>query len=799
MGDDLIGKSLPRIDGYEKATGTATYTDDMKLPGMLYGRMLLSPHAHARIIRVDTRRAAVLPGVKAVLVGEDLPYRVGLYMVDKPVLADGKVRYFGEPVAAVAATSEETAQEAVQLIEVEYQALEPVLDARKALEPDSPLVHEMLHTYDCIKGVFCPIANSNIANHFKLRKGDIEAGFNQSDMVIENDFYAPQVQHVPMETHATIAHWKPSGQIEIWTSAQSPFAVRNLLSVALGISHARIRVIVPYLGGAFGGKAGIHLEPLVALLSKAAGHRPVKLTATRKEEFITLPCRQGLHARIKTGVTRRGRIVAEQIEYVWDAGAYADYGVNIGRASGYSGAGPYEIDHVKIDSYTVYTTKPFGTAYRGFGHVELFWAVESQMDMVARELGMDPAEFRLKNLLKPGSKTITGEEVTEHTGSVRTCLEAVTREIGWTGRSSTPSGPDNPPGTGSQPSPAPEDATPSGKLRGKGIAVLHKAPAMPPNTASSAVIKFNEDGTANLMVSGVDYGQGTATSLSQIAAHALRIPFERIHFVWAKDTDYGPYDWQTVASRLTVMGGLCILRAAADAIDQIKTTASQALGVDKGGLEVDGGRVFVRDEPSQGLDYKQVVMGYMFPSGNSIGGPVIGRGSYVAEGLTNLDLETGQGLPALNWTYGAHAVEIEIDPATGDIQILRLVSAFDVGRVINEDLCKGQVIGGGVQGIGTALIEHYVYDSEGHLLNPSLTDYKIPTVRDIPREMVQILIETPHDKGPFGARGVAEHPMISVPPAIANAIYDATGVRITELPLSPERVFLALNESKQDP
>jgi CO/xanthine dehydrogenase Mo-binding subunit len=582
-----------------------------------------------------------------------------------------------------------------------------------------------------------------------------------------------------METHTTIAHWTPKGRIEIRTSAQSPFAVRHLLSVALGISHSRIRVVVPYIGGAFGGKAGIHLEPLVSLLSKAAGHLPVKIVATRREEFITLPCRQGLHARIKTGVTGEGRIIAQEIEYVWDAGAYADYGVNIGRASGYSGAGPYEIDNVKLDSFTVYTNKPFGTAYRGFGHVELFWAVESQMDMVARELGMDPVAFKLKNLLKPGATTITGEKVTEHTGSVRKCLEAVADEIGWTE--------ETPP------------ASSAGKVRARGIAVLHKAPAMPPNTASSAIIKFNEDATADVLVSGLDYGQGTATSLSQIAAHALKIPFERIHFIWAKDTDYSPYDWQTVASRLTVMGGLCILRAAADALDQIKTVAARALEADKDALEVDDGRVFVRGDPERGLDYKQVVMGYMFPSGNAIGGPVIGRGSYVAEGLTNLDTETGQGLPALNWTYGAHAVDIEVDTRTGDIDILKIASAFDVGKVINEDLCRGQVVGGGVQGVGSAITEQYIYNETGHLLNPSFTDYKIPTVRDIPREMVQIFIETPHDKGPFGARGVAEHPMISVPPAIANAIYEGTGVRITDLPLSPERVFLALKQKTGQP
>jgi CO/xanthine dehydrogenase Mo-binding subunit len=318
QGESLIGKSVPRIDGIEKVTGSATFTADMKLPGMLYARMLLSPHAHAKILGIDTGRAEQLPGVKAVLTGKDLPYRVGLYMVDKPILADGKVRYCGEPVAAVAATSEEVALEAVSLIKVDYEVLEPVLDAREALKNGSLLVHELLHTYDCIKGVFCPIAHTNVANHFKLRKGDVEVGFHKSYKVIENTFYAPQVQHAPMETHATIAHWKPDGMIEIWTSAQSPFAVRHLLSVAIGVPHTRIRVVVPYVGGAFGGKAGIHLEPLVVMLSRAAGSRPVKLVATREEEFITLPCRQGLHARVKTGVSREGRILAEEIEYIWE-------------------------------------------------------------------------------------------------------------------------------------------------------------------------------------------------------------------------------------------------------------------------------------------------------------------------------------------------------------------------------------------------------------------------------------------------------------------------------------------------
>ena len=773
MKEDLIGKDIPRRESFEKVTGTAPFVGDMGVPGMLHARLLLSPHAHARIVSIDTSRAEALDGVAAVLTGAELPYRLGLYMIDKPVLARGKARHQGEAVAAVAARTEEIAARAVDLIDVTYETMPAVFDPVEALEADAPLVHEDLHTYRTVPGVFFPEPHTNIANHARVQKGDVEKGFADAEWIIENEYRLPQVHHAPLETHGVLAHWKRNGDIDIWSSAQSPFAVRNLLSVALGISHSKIRVQVPFVGGAFGGKAGIHLEPLVSLLSKKAGHLPVRLLATREEEFNTLPCRQGLVARIRTGVGSSGRITAETIEYLWDGGAYADYGVNIGRAAAYSGAGPYEIDNIRIDSYTVYTNHPFGTAYRGFGHVELFWAVERQMDMAARAIGMDAVEFRTKNLLRPGAETITGEKVTENTGNVVLCLESVARDIGWTTRKDA-------------------RAAEDGKIRARGVAVLHKAPAMPPNTAIAAVLKFNEDTTVDLMVSGVDFGQGTATALSQMAADTLRVPLEKIHFIWSKDTDRMPYDWQTVASRFTFMGGNAVVRAARDCLDQLKAMASEALQVPVADLDAGDEKVFSKADPAHAVEYGALAMGYMFPSGNSIGGPVIGRGVYIAEGLTVLDAKTGQGLPAAHWTFGAHGVEIDIDPETGTIDVVRLVSAFDVGRVINEGLCRGQVVGGALQGLGTALIEQFVYDDEGRLMNRSFTDYKIPTVRDIPGEMVPVFIETPQLNGPYGARGVAEHPMISVPSAIGNALADACGVELLELPLTPERVYRAL-------
>lgn len=777
MTETYIGKGIPRMESFEKVTGTAKYVHDMYLPGMLHARILTSPCAHARIVSIDTKEAEDLPGVKAVLTGHDLPYKLGLYLIDKDILAKGKVRYHGEPVAAVAAESEEIAQKAIELIKVEYEPLPAVFDPVEAIQEEAPLVHEDLGSYDYMKGVFNPVPGTNIANHFRLRKGDVEKAFRECDHIFENQYTMPQVNHVPLETHAAIAEWTKSGRINIYSSAQSPFAVRNLMSVAFNIPHSRIKVVVPYVGGGFGGKAGIHLEPLVACLSRKAGGRPVKIVASREEEFNTIPSRQGLTAQIKTGVSKDGRILAQEINYFWDAGAYADYGVNIGRASGYSGAGPYHIDNVRIDSYTIYTNRPFGTAYRGFGHVEFFWAIERQMDIIAQQLGIDPYEFRMKNLLRPGSVTITGEKIRENSGRVDKCLQAVVDAIGW---------------KGSKKAEDRQEEIKTGKVRGKGFAVLHKAPAMPTFTSSSAIIKFNEDGSVDVITSGVDYGQGTYTALAQIAAEVLKMPIEKVHVVWECDTDTGPYDWQTVASRFTLMGGNAVIRAAQDAIEQMKEVASAVLRAPKDELEIGDEKIYVRHNPDEYVTYREVAMGYTYPNGNSIGGPIIGRGKYIAQGLTNLDPETGQGLPALDWTYGAHAVDVEIDVETGEIELKKVVSAFDVGKVINKLLCEGQVTGGVIQGIGTAMYEGYAYTPGGRLLTNSFTDYKIPTAKDIPDCVKPLFIETPQLDGPFGARGVAEHPMISVHAAIGNAIYDALGINIMELPITSERIWRAL-------
>jgi CO/xanthine dehydrogenase Mo-binding subunit len=772
-----VGRDVPRIDAVERLTGAALYTGDLTLPGMLHAKVLRSPHARARIVRIDTRKARALPGVHAVLTGADLDVRVGLYLVDKYVLARDVVRHHGEAVAAVAAETPEIAERALELIEAEYEPLPPVLDPVKALDADAPLVHPDLGRYDHVRDVFTPVPGTNIANISKYRKGDIEAGFALADLVIEREYTNPHTQHVPMEMHVTIGQWQLGDKVTLWTSAQSPFTVRKLFCHSFKLPHNNVRVLVPYVGGAFGGKAGIHLEPLAASLSRAAGGRAVRIQATREEEFSLLPCRSGLVYRIKTGVGRDGRIVAQRMTLYWDAGAYADYAVNVCRASGYSCTGPYEIPNAWADSYAVYTNKPFGTAYRGFGHVEFSWGLERHMDTVARAIKMDPLEFRLRNALRPGSVTLTGERITEHTGNVSRCMRAVAKAIGY----GEPLG---------EAELRREQET--GRRLGKAVVALHKAPAMPPFTATVVILKMNEDGSVVANLSLTEIGAGTYTGVAQIIAEALRFPLEKVKLALENDTDRDPYDWQTVASKGLLLSGNAAILAARDLLERAYAVAAEVLRAQPCDLDHDSERIFVRHRPDVGVTFARIAVGYAHPNGNAIGGPLVGVGRYIAQGLTNLDKETGQGHPALDWTYGAHGLVVEVDSSTGEYAVLKVASAFDVGRAVAPGIVRGQVIGGIVQGLGTAMCEGYIYDSEGRLLNPSFTDNKIPTALDIPGEMEAIVVETPQLDGPYGARGVGEHPMIAVCAALGNAIQDACGADLLHMPIRQEDVWRAL-------
>ncbi len=766
----IIGTSPQRIEGRAKVTGAATYVDDMQFgPNLLHGMLKHSPIAHGIIKRIDTSRAKALPGVRVVVTGQDFPGYTGLYLKDRRIFALDRVRYVGDTIAAVAADTPEIAQQAIELIEVEYEPLPGVFDPEFGASPEAPLIHPDLANYEAVPFIF-PQPGTNISNWFKVRKGDMEKGWAEADLIYEHKYRVPHIQHVPLETHVCVAQQDAlGGKITLWSSSQSPFAQRNLIAKALNVSHSMLRVITPYVGGGFGCKAGVSMEGAAVALAMSARGRPVKLRMTREEEFYTTFVRQGLVAYIKMGMTQDGRITAVENRFYWDGGASTEYGTNITRAAGYSGTGPYYVPNIHVDSMCVYTNHPIGGAMRGFGMPEIHWGIEQHIDQMAHKLGLDPVQVRLKNCLKGGQETLTG--MIMHPTGLSQCIAKAAEAIGW-GKPCASSGPH--------------------KRRGKGMAAMWKAPAMPPNPGSSATVRMNEDGTAIVSIGGVDIGQGALTAMAQLAAEGLGVKIEDVR-VNTVDTDFSPYEWQTVASRLTWSMGNAVLQAAENARHQILQTVAEAWNEDSDNLDIiDGQVVSYRTEESTPLK-DLAIYGMQRPDGTWIGGPVVGQGRFMPEYVTPLDPETGQGPRAVvHFTTGCQAVEVEVDEETGEVQILKIVSAYDVGRAINPDMVRAQMEGGAVQGMSTALLEGIIFDDHGTPRNPNFTDYRIATAVDAPLESETIIIEVPQDDGPFGARGVGEHPMVPTAPAIANAVCNAVGIRVDSLPITSEKVWAAL-------
>ena len=765
-----VGVSIDRVDGIKKVTGQAKYVDDMKMARMLYAQVKRSPYAHAKILSIDTSEAEKLPGVKSVITGEYYKKRGGLYLEDKNFLAVGTAKFRGEAVAAVAAETLEIAQQAVDLIKVEYEELPAVTNAIEGMKPDAPIIHPDLGSYK-VAPIFHPIAGTNISHHFKLRKGDVEKGFAESDYVTEHTYYVPHVQHVPIEPHVAVAQYEADGKLTVWASCQSPFAVRQALAASFDLPLNKVRVISPYVGGGFGAKAGTTLEGIVIPLSMLNCGRPVKLNYTREEEFEDSYVRQGVHIKIKTGVRKDGKILAEKVEYIWDAGAYTEYGVNIVKAAGLAALGPYDIPNAWADSYCVYTNHPVGGPYRGFGMCEIHFGLEQNLDVVAHEIGISEVEIRRINGLRAGGITGTGQ-VLEDSG-YQDCLETVIKEMDY----DTPS---------VSPSPT--------KVRAKGIAGGWKSPSMPTDVASAAIIRMNEDGTFFLMTSGQDIGQGSDTALTQIAAEVLSVDPSKIT-IRTGDTDHTPYEWQTVASRTTYCAGNAVKLAAEDARDEILDLAQIKMGYGKRDLELRDGFVVHKMHPEIKVPISTFALGLTMPDASGIHGPLIGKGSFVVPNNMGFDHETGQGTkPVAFWTMGVNGAEVEIDTETGEIRVLKMVSCFDPGKVINPKLYDAQVEGAMVQALGTALFEELKI-KDGKVLNKSFVDYKIPTADDMP-EMVVKVAEHAEPTGPFGARGIGEPVMVPGAPAIANAIANALGVRFYRMPITADDVLKALKEKK---
>jgi carbon-monoxide dehydrogenase large subunit len=755
-----VGHPVPRLDAPEKVTGRAVYGVDLKMPGMLHAKILRSPVPHARIARLDTTRAERLVGVRAVVTGRDAPYTHNAAIIkDWPFLAQDKVRHVGEAVAAVAAVDEETAEEALGLIDVDYDELPAVFDPEAAMQPGAPLLHERLMEYPRAEA-FHPVTGTNICNHYRLRRGDAEAALAGCHVVVEERYTTAMMQHCPMEVHVAVAQQSADGRLTVWTSAQSPYWTRAELATALGVPMSDIRVIVPYVGGGFGAKHAVKIEQYVVALARKAGHRPVRLALTRAEEFGCSLNRQPTIIDIATGATRDGRVLARRIRIVWNTGAYADLSPAVSRNAGFAAGGPYVIPNVWVDSYCVYTNNPVSGAFRGFGVPEVTWAGESQLDVVARRLGMDPLELRVRNAVEEGSESILGEVL--HSVGVKECLRRAADALDW--------------------------RAPKAPGRGRGIACMHKSTGTP--TSSAAFVKLNEDGSVSLLSSAVEMGQGAATVLAQIVAEELGVKPEHIRVV-APDTDVTPFERSTTSSRTTFHSGNALLAAARDARQQILEVAADLLEASPGDLELRDERVWVKGAPDHSVPLAKLWRSGMYARGQY---PILGRGAYSTSGLYDpLDPQTGRSKRSTAfWMYAAQAAEVEVDTETGKVTVLRLTAAHDMGRAINPQTCRQQIEGALVMGLGQALFEQLVVD-QGRPVNPSFIDYKIPCTLDIP-QLEAILVEAVHDDGPFGAKGLGEPGLAPTAAAIGNAILDALGVRMRDLPITAEKVLRALRE-----
>lgn len=762
-----LGKSYRRRDALDKVHGTTRFTDDFRTAGTLYAVLVTSSEAHATIEEIDAERARSYPGVRGIFTGEDFPFRVGLYLGDKPPLARQKVRHYGEPVAAVVADSEANALAAAGKIRVRYGELPVVHSPKEGLAEDAPVIHEELAEYNHIPAIL-PEPGSNVGNRTKIRKGDIEAGFAEADVVVEGEYEFPPGDHVAMEPRIAVAEVRADGQIVIRSSTQSPYGVRTIMSNCLDIPAGKITVIAPAVGGGFGGKAGIQLEPLAYLLSRELGGRPVRLANTREQDMVSSPGAPGLQAWVKLGAKSDGTLTAAEIRFLFDSGGYADYAVNVSRAAGYSCTGPYRIPNVSSDSLSVYTNHPFATAYRGFGHIEMTYAVERTMDLLSQKLGMDAVELRLKNAVVAGDSTPTQNRLDPNTGDLAECLRRVTRAIDWES--------------------GPLHRVDDHVVRAKGVSCYWKAPAIPTFTDAGAVLSFNDDGSINVETGAVEIGQGIFTGIAQLVAERFGTTPDQVHVVDEVMTDRAAHDWTTAASRTLFMAGRAALAACDDAIEQIKQTAAAPLRCPPEDLTVGDGRVYLSDDPEVGLLLSEVVLGYVYPNGNAIGGPIIGRGKYIARGLTNLDPDTGTGRPGLEWTLGAEAAEIEVDLRDGSFRILKAGCAMDVGRVINPALARGQIVGAMAMGIGYATREAFQFDSRGRVLNRKLRDFKILRYGEHPEYVVDF-VETPQKDGPFGARGLGEQGILGMPAALASACSRAVGTQLMRLPLTPEYLW----------
>jgi carbon-monoxide dehydrogenase large subunit len=750
---NILGKDRLILDGKEKVTGEAKYCADISLPNMLYGGFVRSKYPHARIVNINKEKAERLYGVKAIITGDDISEkRFGFAIRDQSLLAYKKVRFVGEPVVAVAAIDKDILREALELIEIEYEELPPVFDPEEAIKDDSPLVHEELLNYELDIPQWNPKRYGNVCFEISHQIGDVEEGFKKADLVFEDRFSTHMVHPSYMEPKAVIASFDISGRVTVYASTLGPFQDQLFISKVFGLPFSKIRVIAPKVGGSFGGKM---IAPLVlpgVLLAKITS-KPVKIVLRREEEFIGGAPRHPVISEYRTGVTKDGRIVARDIKLIYDTGAYADWGPGITSHGFTFASGPYNIPNLRIDALCVYTNKVFTGSMSGWGNPQVAFAYESQMDIIAEKLGMDPLELRFKNLIKKGDRLITGQEIT--TDGLRECIERVKRESNWDDKKGL-------------------------KVKNKGIGIgcmVYSSGYL----SSSAIIKLNEDGGVTLLTGVTDVGGGSPTGLAMIVSEELGIDMEDIAIV-TSDTDTTPYDYGTIGSRVTFTIGNAVKKAAIDVKSKLLNMAGELLEANVDDLEINNKRVYVKGMPERGLYIAELAAMSIYIKG----GPIIGTGSFYPD-VKPVMIEGFPFFSNPSLVYAAHVAEVEVDRETGKVKVINFIAAHDVGFAINPVNVKKQIEGMINKGIGYALSEEMIIE-QGRIKNPSFWGYKLIKAPDMP-EVKPIIVEAYEDKGPYGAKGVGEPGLVAVAPAIANAIYDATGLSIKNLPITPKKIL----------
>jgi CO/xanthine dehydrogenase Mo-binding subunit len=756
----VIGQGLPRPDAWEKVRARPIYAGDFAVPGMLHGRIVRSPYASARVLAIHTEAAAALAGVHAVLTHRDVPRNqlrmelpgrmaeatAGAVLATQPVLAEGRVRFQGEPVVAIAAETPEIAAEAAARVRVDYEELPGVYDPLEALRPDAPAVHE----------------GGNVLRRWHLRQGDVAEGFRQADVVVENVYRTPFVDHVYLETE-TGAGWIDSeGVLVLRVSTQVLEHFRDVAEV-LALPHNRVRIEGAYVGGGFGGKEDVTVECLLGLLVWKT-RRPVQLIFSREESFIGHGKRHPYVMRYRTGATREGALTALEVDLVSDSGAYAALSPWVLLYSLVTATGPYRVPHVKVDATTVYTNNPIASAYRTFGSIQPCFAYEGQMDALARALGLDPLALRERNFLRKGDRLATGQVLESEP------MLAETMRRAWDAL-----GPVRP------------AAAPLRRARGLAASLTPYGRMCWTRDSASAWIGMELDGTAVVRCAAPDVGGGQTASLCSIAAEVLGMPPDRVVTV-GRDSHFTPRAGTTTATRQLLMSGNAVLRAATELRRHLVAQAAEMLEAAPADVEVGEAGAFVRGAPDRAVSMASVVR-----AATAAGRPVQVLEKYDAPSAATIDPVTGQGKAFNDYTFGTQAVELEVDEETGRARVIKLAACYDVGQVINRQSCEGQVEGGVVQGLGHSIMEEVVLE-QGLSKNPHLLDYKIPTTLDAPPIEV-ILLESGNGLGPFGAKGIGEPAMTPTPAAVANALAGAVGRPVTELPITSERILALLDRA----